>query len=92
MRTYVSALLCLLVSLGGLVTTGPAAVAGEVVTKRLYRAIHELPVAAETRSGYDRARFTLWTDADGDCQDTRDEVLAAESLVPVAGCDIQHGR
>ena len=92
MRSCVSALLCLAVSLTGLVATGPYATAGELVTRPLTRAIADLPVAAETRTGYDRSRFVHWVDADGDCQDTRDEVLAAESLVPVGGCDIQRGR
>ena len=66
--------------------------AANTLTRPLQAAIERLPVARETRAGYDRDKFTHWVDADGDCQDTRDEVLAAESLVPTRGCDIQGGR
>ncbi len=42
--------------------------------------------------GYQRVGFRLWVDADADCRDTRDEVLAAESTIRVRGCDISRGR
>ncbi len=79
--------------LGISAAAAPTASAGaEVATVRLWEAVENLPVAREGRKGYDRDRFGDWVDADGDCRDTRDEVLAAASLVPVSGCDIQRGR
>jgi hypothetical protein len=95
MRRPRSALLSIAIAviLSSLLTPPTAtAAAGEVVKRRLVTAIEKLPGAAETRSGYDREKFRHWVDADGDCRDTRDEVLAAESLVSVSGCDIQTGK
>jgi hypothetical protein len=71
--------------------TAPAAGAGTVVKAQLMAAVKQLPVAAENRQGYDRDKFRIWVDADHDCRDTRDEVLAAEDLVRASGCDVQRG-
>ena len=72
--------------------TGSAEAVDRVVMVRVRAAIKDLPVARETRAGYDRDKFWHWVDADGDCRDTRDEVLAEEAKVRVRGCDIRVGR
>ncbi|GGN43128.1 hypothetical protein GCM10012285_24160 [Streptomyces kronopolitis] len=47
---------------------------------RLTDVIGRLKVSRESRSGYERDKFHLWTDADHDGCDTRKEVLLAEAV------------
>ncbi|KRF17087.1 hypothetical protein ASG90_07080 [Nocardioides sp. Soil797] len=42
-------------------------------------AISDLPVSSEVRTGYERTKFKLWIDADGDGCNTRNEVLLEEA-------------
>ena len=87
-----AALLALVPVLVALGPTASYAASGGEISARLRTAVTMLPLAAETRAGYDRDKFRHWTDADGDCQDTRDEVLQEESLVATSGCDITEGE
>lgn len=55
-----------------------------------------ITVEPERRAGYVREDWSHWLDPDGDCRNTRHEILAAESLKAVAwsenGCSVQSGE
>lgn len=88
------ALAALLGSLLGVTLLAPSASAATVSTP-LRTAVSGLPVATESRTGYDRSLFPLWIDADHDGCNTRMEVLIAEATTTPSigsGCALSGGR
>jgi hypothetical protein len=78
----------------GLVTaSGAPAVAATSMSTRF--ALNHLGSATEHSAGYDRSKFTLWVDVDGNGCDARDEVLIAEARTKPTvgtGCALTGGR
>ena len=67
----------------------PASAASEVPALRI---LNSLQVNKETRDGYSRDLFKLWSDLDGDGCDTREQVLIAEAVAGVVrGCTVVGG-
>jgi hypothetical protein len=61
------------------------------------QAVAAISTAAEQNAGYDRTLFRHWTDANGDCQNARAEVLISEAETSVtftssSGCTVASGR
>ena len=76
-RPVQAAVVSVAVLLGMCVAAAPAQASTTTARSLLYK----VGVAAESNSGYDRAKFQGWIDANRDCQNTRHEVLISESKV-----------
>jgi IS30 family transposase len=75
MKRLAGLLAAALISVPLAVTAAPAFATDTTARTLMTR----LVVKAESGSGYERSYFKHWTDANGDCQHTRTEVLVAES-------------
>lgn len=73
----------------------PVSAATTTYSAPLRTAVRQLPVAPENTSAYDRQRyFGSWIDSNGDCQNTRHEVLIAEGTkigLSSSGCTVTTG-
>jgi hypothetical protein len=77
----------------GWVSATPASAAS--ISSPVRTLVAGMTVATEVRTGYDRALFPLWIDADSDGCNTRYEVLIAEATTaPTVGssCSLSGGR
>ncbi len=79
--------------IAALVSAAPA----HAATTSARNLLTQLAVRAENGSGYSRTYFGDWRDANGDCQNTRAEVLLAESKIAVTytsstHCTVKAGR
>jgi hypothetical protein len=92
-RVLVGALSTVLLATGITAATSGAADAASTISSKYL--LHHLASKTEHPAGYARSKFTLWTDADHDGCDTRDEVLITEGAKRPsvgAGCALTGGR
>lgn len=88
-----SASVAAVLAAGVVAAPAPASAATSTARSLLYK----VTVGAENNASYDRAKFTHWVDANGDCQDTRQEVLVTETRATLgftssSRCSVRTGR
>ena len=83
----------LVIPLASVAVTGVSSASADSTYSAPFRtAVRQPPVAAENNAGYDRTRyFGGWIDADHNCHNTRQEVLAQESTIRVGYSSSSHG-
>jgi hypothetical protein len=92
-RAGIGAVAAILLATGLTAAVGGTADAATKVSSKYL--LYDLASKGEHVSGYARSKFTLWTDADRDGCDTRDEVLIAEGATRPSvgsGCALNGGR
>lgn len=95
MRSGITLALIPLFALSAVTFAAPAIAAEPGTQVPVSSLLSEVSTAADSAATYDRALFDHWIDADGDGCDTRQEVLIAESTVPVqmgSGCTVTSGK
>ncbi|MFF0747155.1 HNH endonuclease family protein [Streptomyces sp. NPDC004111] len=68
---------------------------GDTLVMPLQKILAEMPVAEESRTGYERTKFKHWIDADKNRCNTRAEILLAEAVLTPqkdTQCKISGGR
>lgn len=91
-KRFFAAFMTIVISSAALIAGSQPASAATTTLSALFAELSFQPEATQT---YDRALFQHWIDADANGCDTRQEVLIAESLVPVtkgSGCTVTAGQ
>lgn len=98
-RTIAARLAALLTCITTALIVVPPPAHAATYSGTLAQAVDQIPTSAEANAGYDRDLFPHWIDANGDCQNTRAEVLISEretdtplTYTSSSNCTVSGGR